>query len=113
LAIVDAGMPLPKGVPVIDLSLVPGHPSFDLVMECVTESLVWERAWMAEETQALNPRQAERIGGLIPAPSLTVVSHQDLKQKLSDCVAIIRTGECSPYANLIVAAGVDFPGVAP
>ncbi|WP_222563377.1 RbsD/FucU domain-containing protein [Spiroplasma clarkii] len=36
------------------------------------------------------------------------LSHQELKEKTSACVAVIRTGECSPYSNIILEMGVDF-----
>lgn len=49
VVIADAGLPIPVGVPTVDLSLVPGVPSFEEVLGVVVESLVVESATYAEE----------------------------------------------------------------
>ncbi|MBF3339854.1 D-ribose pyranase, partial [Leptospira borgpetersenii serovar Hardjo-bovis] len=36
------------------------------------------------------------------------VSHEQFKLKTADSQAVIRSGECSPYANIILCAGVTF-----
>ncbi|PIW12307.1 MAG: D-ribose pyranase, partial [Candidatus Infernicultor aquiphilus] len=36
------------------------------------------------------------------------ISHEELKELSKQARAIIRTGECSPYANIILISGVIF-----
>ena len=36
------------------------------------------------------------------------VSHEDFKNLTKESEAVIRTGECSPYANIILKSGVVF-----
>ncbi len=55
LAVGDAGLPVPKGVPVIDLSLTKGVPSFAQVLEAVASELVVESYIYAEECTQANP----------------------------------------------------------
>ena len=39
---------------------------------------------------------------------ISQVPHELFKQRCRDARAVIRTGECSPYANVILHAGVIF-----
>ena len=43
--------------------------------------------------------------GSIPSE---VVSHEELKKMSEHVVCIVRTGEASPYANIILQSGVQF-----
>ena len=36
------------------------------------------------------------------------VSHEDFKNLTKESKAVIRSGECSPYANIILKSGVVF-----
>ncbi|MDR8356534.1 D-ribose pyranase, partial [Acinetobacter baumannii] len=35
-------------------------------------------------------------------------SHEQFKKQTADSHAVIRSGECSPFANIILCAGVTF-----
>lgn len=39
---------------------------------------------------------------------ITFISHEELKEELKKCKAVIRTGEQTPYANVILRSGVVF-----
>ena len=52
IVIADAGLPAPPGVELIDLSLVPGIPSFLQVLDAVRGLLVYERVILAQELRA-------------------------------------------------------------
>ena len=45
-----------------------------------------------------------RLGDL----PVTFVSHEAFKEKTAQCKAVIRTGEVTPYANIILCSGVSF-----
>jgi D-ribose pyranase len=109
LVIGDVGLPVPPGVPCIDLAVVPGTPSFGSVFEAVYAELAVERATVAREIHARNPAMvalATRLRG--DGIGVDEVSHDDLKALCAHAVAVVRTGETSPYANVILHAGVTF-----
>lgn len=107
LAIADCGLPLPAGVPVVDLSLVRGVPSFVDVLSALVRELVIEGHTMAEEAigTVVETWIADRAGGLGEAQTM---SHEELKRQLAACKLIVRTGEATPYANVILRCGVAF-----
>lgn len=53
--IADAGMPIPRGVPIVDLALVGGVPSFRQVMDAVLAETCVEGYVLAEEIDEKNP----------------------------------------------------------
>ena len=106
IVIADAGLPVPPGVDLIDLSLVPGSPSFLQVFDAVRGLLVYERVILAQELRAqpLFPAVASRLDDV----PLEEVSHESFKLRTVQALGIIRTGECTPYANIGLVAGVAF-----
>lgn len=108
LVIADAGLPVPAGVKVIDLSLVRGVPSFLQVLDAVLEELVVEQYTLASEMTAKSPALCHdtRVR-LAPLPE-TLVPHEQFKALTRQAKAIIRTGETTPFANVILTAGVNF-----
>lgn len=107
LVIGDVGLPVPAGVPVIDLALTRGIPDFMSVLQTVLTELQVEYHVVAEELQAASPAMAARIDALGLAGK-RVLSHEQFKQATRQARACIRTGECTPYANIILGSGVVF-----
>ena len=105
-AISDSGFPTARGVEVIDLALVYGVPSFDTVLAAVAPAIVVETATMATETDGHNPSQAERIRAYFP--DVVAVSHEDLKLLAASARFVVRTGEATPYSNLVLQTGVAY-----
>lgn len=110
LGIGDAGMPIPEGVNRIDLAVCPGTPPFLTVLDTVLAEMKVQKAYLAEETKEQNPalyaQLKERFDGMdIPIQEFT---HVQLKQMSKKCRSMVRTGECKPYANVILEAGVTF-----
>lgn len=111
LVIGDVGLPIPTGAggPLrIDLALSPGIPGVQQVLQAVLSELHIERAVLAQE--ALDAHAGQRPAWCsIPAGiALDTVSHQALKAMCSSARAVVRTGECTPYANIVLVAGVTF-----
>ncbi|HEY1617444.1 MAG TPA: D-ribose pyranase [Streptosporangiaceae bacterium] len=106
VVIADAGLPLPPGVPVVDLSLVPGTPSFAGTATAVLAALAVESAVIAAES-AGNPAE-EQLAALLDGLPVEVVSHARLQELSRQARVIVRTGECTPYANVVLIAGVTF-----
>jgi D-ribose pyranase len=106
IVIADAGLPIPPGVELIDLSLVSGVPSFLQVFDAVRGLLVIQQAILAQELreQPLFSALPSRLEGV----PLEEVSHESFKLRTVQALGIIRTGECTPYANIGLVAGVAF-----
>lgn len=106
--IADAGLPIPPGVEVIDLSLVAGVPGFLQTLRAVCSELVVESAVAAREMEQCSSglyRELRHELGNIP---LTLVDHEELKSRLPQAFVVVRTGETTSFANVILTAGVNF-----
>jgi D-ribose pyranase len=106
LIIADAGLPIPREVERIDLALKCGTPSFKEVLQAVFSELQIEEAYVAKEIKEKNPQTLKLISSIIE--EVKFISHEELKELSKQARAIIRTGECSPYANIILISGVIF-----
>ena len=108
LAIGDAGLPIPPGTPRIDLALVRGVPGFSQTLQAVLAEMQVERIVLANETSQVSPQVFAEIQALLPEIPIEWVSHEAFKQRTAAARAVVRTGECTPYANVILVAGVAF-----
>jgi D-ribose pyranase len=102
----DAGMPIPDGPRVVDLAFRAGVPSFAEVLEGLLGELAVEGATAAEEVRDANPAASALLAGHFP--DLVYVPHERLKQLTSGARLVVRTGEASPYANVLLRCGVFF-----
>jgi D-ribose pyranase len=108
LVVADAGLPIPQETERIDLALVEGIPSFLDTLRAVLTEMQVERAIVAEEMLEMSPDVYEAIKGQLDDVPIKIVSHSALKEQTHSARAIIRTGEFTPYANIILVAGVVF-----
>lgn len=108
LMIVDAGFPVPTEVRRIDLALVCGIPTFLDTLEAVLQELKVESIIIANEMLKNNPDLYNRLKKVIGPIPVISVSHDELKNQSSNSSGIIRTGECSPFANIVLISGVTF-----
>lgn len=108
IVIGDAGLPIPDGVKRIDLALKKGTPGFIETLETILTELQVEKFIVAEEMTKVSPQIDEQITSLLPAVERQTVSHQEFKELTQHAKAIIRTGEFTPYANIILQSGVVF-----
>lgn len=108
LVIGDCGLPMPKEAEILDITLVKGIPTFMQVLEAVKDELVVESYIYASEAEEANPEFVKRIMEILPDLERKKVSHEEFKQLTKKAKTIIRTGEDSPYANIILVGGVDF-----
>ncbi len=104
----DAGMPIPKDVQLIDLALCGGVPTFEQVMDAVLDETVIEGYTIAEEINQKNPRLLEYIRKSLPDAEEKMILHIELKEMSKSVKFAIRTGEFTPFPNIILRAGVAF-----
>ncbi len=107
ICIGDAGLPIPDHVQRIDLAVKAGVPAFLTVLETVLEELAVEGAVLAQELMG-NADYYNQVLAVLPTDEVELVSHTEFKERLNDVKAVIRTGEFTPYANVILRAGVVF-----
>ncbi|CAD5514080.1 D-ribose high-affinity transporter [Escherichia coli] len=98
------------------MALTQGVPSFMQVLGVVTNEMQVEAVIIAEEIKQHNPQLHETLlthleqlqkhqGNTI---EIRYTTHEQFKQQTAGSQAVIRSGECSPYANIILCAGVTF-----
>lgn len=106
IMIADCGLPIPEGVKRIDLALKFGQPSFMDVYTEVSKHMAIASATVAEEMQHHNSLLFEKLKE--DFPDFKTVSHDELKRQSHNVKAMIRTGEATPYANIILQSDVLF-----
>jgi len=108
IIICDAGFPIPQGVRRIDLALEKGLPSFLDTLRVILKELYVEKIVVEKETKDISPKRYEEIMQFFPNVEVEVISHVEFKERSKNVKAIIRTGEFTPYSNLILIAGVIY-----
>ncbi|MQS75903.1 D-ribose pyranase [Lactobacillus halodurans] len=108
IGIGDAGMPVPDDTEKIDFALEAGIPSFMQVLENILSELEVQKVYLAEEIKTKNPDQLAAVRKVIGETPIEFIPHEEMKQNLSSTKAFIRTGEETPYSNIILESGVVF-----
>lgn len=112
IAVGDCGLPIPEETERIDLALKFGVPGFMEVLCEVKKEMKIEKIILAEEIKIKNPEILEQILQLFDRTEedceIEYVSHEELKEKTHTCKAVIRTGETTPYANIILQSACLF-----
>jgi len=108
ICIADAGLPVPTGTKKIDLALSKGFPSFLDVLRLVLADMWIEKVYIADEIKVNNPKVYEEIKKMIPETMIEWCTHTEFKAMSKNSKAIIRTGEMTPYANIILQSNVHF-----
>lgn len=110
IVVTDAGLPTPRGVERIDLAYRPGAPAFLDVLDTVLAEVKVEGVTLATEIVDESPQMCsaleqrfERLG--VP---IEYVSHAEFKKQTAGARAAVRSGEFTPYANVLLRAGVVY-----
>ena len=120
VVVADCGLPQPVGVPVVDLAVVHGLPSFAGVLDALLGDLVVEGVTAASESRGVAAGEVieARFGagggdgdggsGLGLGLEVAHVSHEELKRLSGTARLFVRTGEATPFANVVLRCGVPF-----
>jgi len=110
LTIGDCGLPVPRGVQRIDLAVTYGVPSFFDVFDVVDAEAKFQKVTIASESKTQNPVFYEKITSWAQKNGVEVVEvpHEVFKAGTVKSVAVVRTGECKPYSNVILESNVSF-----
>lgn len=104
VVVADCGLPIPLGTPSVDLALVQGTPGFIQVLDALRNDVIFEGCIAASESAA--SKANEWITDRFPA--VEYIPHEELKQLVGTAKLVVRSGEATPYANVILRCGVSF-----
>lgn len=110
LVICDSGLPIPPSAEVIDLALTINIPRFTDTLRVVLQELAVEKAVIAEEIVEKNNKVFCDIQSMLNETEIQKVNHEKFKEitRENATTVFVRTGEATPYANIILVAGVTF-----
>jgi D-ribose pyranase len=105
LVLADAGLPIPAAVQRVDLALTKGTPTFLETLKVILTEMYFERAIVAEEMVEKSPAIFEQLKEILGTTPIERIPHSEFKQRTHSACAIVRTGEFTPYANIILVSG--------
>lgn len=116
VTICDAGLPIPDQNQRIDLALTHGVPSFIDTVRVILSEMQIEGAIIADEFSQVSPEHHSALMIILEEEQIKTgkkivieyVSHEEFKDRTERSRAVVRTGECTPYANVIFKSGVVF-----
>ena len=110
LVICDSGFPIPHGRPVADVVLTVGIPGLIQTLKVVLQELHIEGAMLAKEADLRSPAMVKEIQGALDQVVLKKIPHDKFKEfcRNEPNVSFVRTGEATPFSNVILVAGVVF-----
>jgi D-ribose pyranase len=106
--VTDAGFPIPSQLRRIDVALIPGVPSMMQTLEAVVAEADIEEAIVSREMADANPRMLQGMRELLMRTEgieLRLIPHEDFKKASQYAKFALRTGEVTPYSNIMLIAG--------
>ena len=108
IAITDAGLSISPNVQRIDLAVSEGVPSLLQVLRAALREMQVSEAVIASELPKHSPLFYSEFVRLLDDVVITEVPHEELLQMTRSVRAVVRTGECTPFANIILVSEVIF-----
>jgi D-ribose pyranase len=103
LVIADWAFPFWREIETVDISLTHGIPTVLDVLDLLTPVFKIGRIWQAEEFVACNtPETVARFVKSFGDIPLTREAHVDFKKRVPHAIGLIRTGDPTPYGNVII-----------
>ena len=106
LVIADRGFPFWSSIETVDLALVDDVPTVLEVLEAIRAAFVIGEVRMAEEFLAHNTEEtrAAFARALAGIPVLHESHEGAFKPRVPRAIGLIRTGDTTPYANMILTS---------
>ena len=103
LVLADRGFPFWPHVETVDISLVDDVPRVLDVLRAIQPNFFIGRVFQAEEFRSVNSSQTvakfhETLHGI----PIILEPHVKFKKRVPDAIGVIRTGDTTQYANLIL-----------
>lgn len=101
--IADRGFPFWPMIETVDLSLVDNIPTVLDVLCAIRPNFVIGRVSMAEEFLKHNTAETQnRFRAALDGLALDVEPHVTFKKRVPNAIGLIRTGDTTQYANMII-----------
>jgi D-ribose pyranase len=106
LVIADRGFPFWPMIETVDISLVDNVPTVLQVFQAVRSNFEISEIFMAQEfLEANTPDVRQAFANAIAHIPLHHETHVDFKKRVPEAIGLIRTGDTTQYANMIVVSG--------
>ena len=103
LVIADRGFPFWPDVETVDISLVDDIPRVLDVLLALQLNFNVGAAFMADEFRQANPEEIQKqFQATLRPVSIRFLPHRQLKERVPAAVGLIRTGDTTQYANIII-----------
>jgi D-ribose pyranase len=103
IVLADRGFPSWPGIETVDISLIDDVPQVAQLFAAIQEHWKVGHIWMAEEFFDKNSKAVkDRIADLAKPLSIQAEPHVQFKLRVPKAVGLIRTGDTTQYANMIL-----------
>lgn len=105
LVISDRGFPFWPNIETVDISLVDGVPTVVQVLEAIRENFDVVEIHMAQEFRQENTPEVQAQFAAAAGIPITFERHTELKTRVPHAIGLIRTGDITQYANMVLVSG--------
>ena len=103
LIIADRGFPFWPQIETVDVSLVDDVPTVLQTLAAIRGNFVIGQAWMAKEFLKSNRKQTQiQFASVLKGVPVKFEPHADFKKRVPHAIGLIRTGDTTQYANMIL-----------
>jgi D-ribose pyranase len=108
LVVSDAGFPIPLEMDYVDLSMGPNRPTVLEVIELLASELEVEEIYIAQEALDRMAGRLDELGVVYPGATRTAIPHAEFKAMAREARGVVRTGDFTPYGNVMLVSGVVY-----
>ena len=101
----DRGFPVPIGPERIDLALTDDIPTVLDVLKLIQADFHIDRVVIPAEVYDIAPHRVDELKAILGDTPLYPVPHLEFKRLSHSARATVRTGDTTPYGNIIVVSG--------
>lgn len=110
MMIVDAGFPIPRHAWRIDMALVPGLPTLEMLYAAIAPELIVEKVMFAAEVAEHNGPMYRTLKTWFDERDFVPVTYEETVGALAQkAKVIVRSGAQDPWGNIALQSGVDYP----
>ena len=103
LVIADRGFPFWPMIETVDLSVVDDLPTVLQLIQAIRPNFHIGKAWMAQESLKGNtPKTRAAFAKALAGIELQHEPHVEFKQRIPHAIGLIRTGDTTQYANIVL-----------
>jgi D-ribose pyranase len=111
--ITDAGYPLPYGAQPgtisVDLAITQDLPDIPTILKLVNDEIIYEECYVATYQRDYNPVLFNAVTDIVKRCEVNLVAHEKIMEMGKTAKVIIRTGNFSPFGNIVLVSGVKAP----